>query len=136
MKKKTITILGMAALALSACGAAENFTEGVQDGYESSMNEETEDVFETEENQEQLAIVFTQNALENNGFEDYDSGTSQYTVNKVEVDDVTRWNVTASDSNYGRIKAMFDWDGSEQDGEYLVTHQYLLVGGEEIYDNR
>lgn len=131
--KKVLGVLAGGILILSACG----FSEGVQDGFESATNEpETEEVFETEENQEQLAIVFTQNALENNGFDKYDSGTNQYDVSKIEVDGATTWNVTANDSNYGRIKAMFVWDGSEQDSEYLVNHQYLLVDGNEIYDNR
>ena len=86
--------------------------------------------------QEDMAVVLTQNLLKESGFNDYDSGTRQYNISSIDtIDGVKRWNVTSMDSTYGRIKVMFDWDGGDHDGQMLTTPQFLLVGGEVIYDH-
>lgn len=37
-----------------------------------------------------------------------------------------------SDSTYGRVKAIYEWDGKKDSGSKLI---YLLISGEELVNN-
>lgn len=85
----------------------------------------------SEDNKDTI-ISFTQLDCEDRGYELTYQGEDLWNVSINFIDGKNKWIVTTGDKNYGRVKAIYEWDGEENSGALLV---YLLVSGEELLNN-
>lgn len=98
---------------------------------ESSSSEDKESDSVTQEQRDTL-IVFTQLDSEDRGYKLKFQGSDLWNVSVNEIDNEKRWIVTTKDSTYGRVKAIYEWDGKKNSGSRLI---YLLISGEELVNN-
>ena len=84
------------------------------------------------EKQEQTLISYTQLDCEDRGYTLKYRGKDTWNVALNYINNKNRWIVTCNDVNYGRIKAIYEWDGEENSGATLI---YLLVSGNELVNN-
>lgn len=98
---------------------------------ESSSSENKESNSVTTDQRDTL-IVFTQMDSEDRGYKLKFQGSDLWNVSVNEIDNGKRWIVTTEDSTYGRVKAIYEWDGNKDSGATLI---YLLISGEELVNN-
>lgn len=86
-------------------------------------------------NKHQLQMIqsATQLALERNGLKnDTSDSLEDWNINSNEYNDTLRWNSVTHSNNNGRIKAIFEWNGKDDND---ITLKYLLVKGNEIIND-
>lgn len=77
-------------------------------------------------------IVFTQMDSEDYGYKLKYKGKDAWNIAVNFIDEKNNWIVTTEDSKYGRVKAIYQWDGEIESGATLV---YLLINGDELLNN-
>lgn len=98
---------------------------------ESSSSQNSNEDSVTNEQRDTL-ISFTQLDSEDRGYTLKFQGSDLWNVSVNEIDNEKRWIVTTEDSAYGRVKAIYEWDGNKNSGATLI---YLLISGEELVNN-
>lgn len=93
-----------------------------------SSTNNTKTAVEVTKEQKDLLVVFTQQDLEDYGYEYKFKGWDEWDVVTQDTDTIKRYIITTEDDKLGRIKSVYEWDGNKDSG---ATPIYLLVGGTE-----
>lgn len=81
------------------------------------------------EKQKEWLVVQTQRACKDRGIKLTYQGEDTWNIAINYIDNKNKWIVTNIDKNYGRVKAIYNWNGDTEEPEELI---YLLVKGEEL----
>ncbi|MGM0237476.1 hypothetical protein [Enterococcus sp. AZ103] len=98
---------------------------------ETDKNSETQ-IHSASTEQKNTLISFTQLDAEDRNFNLTYEGEDLWNVTLNYIDGKNTWIVTTQDKNYGRVKSIYDWDGSQDSG---ATLSYLLIDGKELVNN-
>lgn len=79
--------------------------------------------------QKELVVAWTQMDCADRNIKLTYEGKNKWKIATNYIDGVNKWIVTTNDKSYGRVKAIYEWDGDEKSGAKLI---YLLVSGEEV----
>lgn len=79
--------------------------------------------------QKDWMIAQTQIACNDRGIKLTYQGEDTWNIAINYIDNKNKWIVTNTDKNYGRVKAIYNWNGDTEESEELI---YLLVKGEEL----
>ena len=152
MKKRNIIFsMLLSCLVLAACDSSNEYetdrqSSSIENNQETSSSVIFEETYQTNsmydnqekqvssitEKQEQTLISYTQLDCEDRGYTLKYRGKDTWNVALNYINNKNRWIVTCNDVNYGRIKAIYEWDGEENSGATLI---YLLVSGNELVNN-
>ena len=140
----------LSCLVLAACDSSNEYetdrqSSSIENNQETSSSVILEETYQTNsiydnqekvssitEKQEQTLISYTQLDCEDRGYTLKYRGKDTWNVALNYINNKNRWIVTCNDVNYGRIKAIYEWDGEENSGATLI---YLLVSGNELVNN-
>lgn len=129
---KKIIIIGITCLVLSplvnTSGGYEK-TENTSAGYEEAENTS----IDKDKEQFRMIQATTQVALKRNGYKDDTSAQlDNWTINSSSYNDTKRWNAVTYSNSLGRIKAIFEWSGEDDDDLIL---KYLFCDGKVVIDD-
>ncbi|MGL9929340.1 lipoprotein [Enterococcus faecalis] len=108
----------------------ESISTNPEKDYSSSTDDnQKKKITSITETQKETLIAFTKQDCEDRGYKLKYRGKDTWNVAVNYINNKNRWIVTCNDANYGRVKAIYEWDGEENSGASLI---YLLISGNEL----
>lgn len=111
---------------------SESSKESTTSSYENSSSSSQANTTSANEDQKDSLIAWTQMDCEDRNIKLKYTGEDQWNVAVNPINDTYEWIITTNDKNYGRIKAIYHWDGEKDSGAELI---YLLASDDELVNN-